>query len=159
MSDRIKDIIINTYDEIIDDEKIVIGNYYTLIKEYNPYTQYVFRAKLKKIITNVYKLNDGTVANYYIFDDYVFYYIDNKEINLPAPYHIIPKDSPWTRFVPDKNNSRLISLKFYERKAIEPNFKQQFLSFYPFYKLKKVLSKKTSIPEELLQHEIAKYLV
>ena len=100
-------------------KKIVIGNYYTLIKEYNNNKQYAFRAKLKEIIYNKYIAFNGSVANYYIFDNYIFYYIENKQINLPTSYHIIPKDCPWTRFVPDEKNSRLISLKFFERKTIE----------------------------------------
>jgi hypothetical protein len=159
MLQNIKDIVINTYEEILDDEKITIGNYYTLTKEYKNNLQYIFRANLKEIIYNKYTAFNGSVANYYIFEEYIFFYKNDEPVNLPAPYYVIPKDCPWTRYVPDKKNSALLSLKFFERKSIEPKLKCSLLSAYPFYKMKKKLADKTSIPEDILKYKIAKYLV
>jgi hypothetical protein len=148
--------IINTHNEVIDENKKIIGKFYTVIKTYtNKKYIHIFRGRLKKIKYNVSTTYSNQITNYYIFDDYNYYYKNGHELILPVPYYIVPLDEPFPCYIPEIEGTGLVSTKFYERKKINDSIKQEIILFI----VKKDFYNKTKIIEDIFIHKIKKFLI
>jgi hypothetical protein len=146
------------FTELIDDNEKKIGNYYIIYKKYFTHPDTIlFKGKLTNIVKEV-EVN-GKFLDYYYFDDFQFYYKNNQPVKLPAPYHVIPKNTPWPVYLPKTQSTYgLISIQFLERKTMNLDLKQQLLSLQPFYMIMDEMNRKTSIPYDLLKYVIKSYL-
>jgi hypothetical protein len=146
------------FTELIDDNEKKIGNYYTIYKAYFKHPETIlFKGRLTNIVKKV-QVN-GIFQDYYYFDDFQFYYKNNQPVKLPAPYHIIPKDCPWSDYLPYAQPINVaISIQFLERKTMNLDLKRELLSLQPFFITMDEMNKKTNIPVDLLKYEIKPYL-
>jgi hypothetical protein len=156
MANYIIEDIINTHNEVVDNNQKIIGKCYTIIKRYtNKQHVSIFKGKLKQIKYNVFPDQPEQMTNYYIFDDYTYYYRNGKELELPAPYHILPLGEPMSCYVPEIPGSHRISAKFYEMKKLDDKIKQEIILSV----VKNEFYKKTKLPEDIFEYMIKEFLI
>jgi hypothetical protein len=150
-NDIIKDIT-TSHNEILHENKKIIGKYYTIIKTY-PDERYnrVIKARLKDKKYNVQTSRYNQKINYYIFDDHIYYYKDGKQI----PELLAPLNEPFPCYVPEIRGSGLISTKFYEIIKISDKMKQEIILSI----IKNEFNRKTGIPEDIFKYVIKMFLL
>lgn len=156
MTDIIINNIIENFKEVIDENKKIIGKYYTIIKKY-PDNRFItiFTGRLKEIeIHRSLSRYDQTIKHY-SFDDFIYYFKNGKEIKLLNSYYENPFYEKYPCFFPEVIHSGLISSKFYEIQKINDKMKQELILSV----IKQEFFKKTGISEDIFNYVIKGFLL